>query len=324
MKQAALIYYKGTNLWQNWHNFTASNHTHIPHLNSRPCSLSIEVASSCNLHCPECPVGLGQINRKHALMPFPLYESLMKEVGPWLHTLIFYFQGEPLINPELERYITLARDYKIYTQTSTNAQLLTPSRAERLVQSGLHKLIISLDGITQQTYEKYRKGGRLEDCKNALRYMQEAKKKYQSKTPIIEAQMLAFSFNEHELEAFKHTAKQWGADTAVIKTAQIYDYKHKFENIPHQVKYARYIQKEGTWQLKKPIQNKCYRLWSGAVITSDGDVLPCCFDKNAEHSFGNLSTQSFLEIWHGTKAQNFRQQVLNNRASIAICTNCTS
>lgn len=289
---------------------------------SYPTFLSIEVASHCNLKCPECPVGLGRINREELLFNFQDYTKLLKEVGPYLQTLIFYFQGEPLLNKQLEEFVTLAKSYNIFTQTSTNAQLLTFERAEQIVQSGLHKLIISMDGATQSTYEKYRIGGDINKCYQGIENIQKAKEKYHSKFPIIEAQMLVFKYNENELDIFKKKVREKGANKITFKSAQIYNYQSKEYLIPTQKKYARYHQKNGEWQLKYKHHNCCLRQWSGAVITSDGNVIPCCYDKDIKYILGNIHKNSFQSIWCSTKAQKFRKLIRLHQNKIDMCQNC--
>jgi radical SAM protein with 4Fe4S-binding SPASM domain len=63
-------------------------------------------------------------------------------------------------------------------------------------------------------------------------------------------------------------------------------------------------------------------MWSSAVITTDGDVVPCCFDKHGVHAMGNLNSQSFTEIWHSGRYRDFRAAVMKNRNEIDICVHC--
>ena len=75
--------------------------------------------------------------------------------------LIFYFQGEPYLNPDFLDMVKYASGKKIYTATSTNAHYLNDANARRTIESGLDRLIISIDGTTQETYQQYRVGGHL-------------------------------------------------------------------------------------------------------------------------------------------------------------------
>ena len=58
------------------------------------------------------------------------------------------------------------------------------------------------------------------------------------------------------------------------------------------------------------------------VISADGNILPCCFDKQEKHIYGNIKEDTIENIWKNKKTNDFRNIVLNNRSSINICTNC--
>ena len=111
----------------------------------------------------------------------------------------------------------------------------------------------------------------------------------------------------------------------VFKTAQLYNFENGNPLLTTIDKYARYaLGEDGKYHIKSKLPNKCLRLWSGAVINSKGDLVPCCFDKDSKHSFGNISSQSFSTTWHNKKASNFRKSILENRKQFDMCRNCTS
>ena len=168
---------------------------------------------------------------------------------------------------------------------------------------------------------KQEKGLKL--TKKEIKFLKEEKEIQHSIFPKIEVQFVVFKHNENETETIKLLAKKWGANAVTIKSAQIYDYKEKAKIIPSKQKYSRYIQKNGIWQLKKKIKNKCFRSWAGVVVNSEGEVLPCCFDKQSKFVFGNVQHSSIKEIFHNAEATKFRQQIKENRKIFDICTNCT-
>src|SRR5207237_766158 len=122
------------------------------------------------------------------------------------------FQGEPYLNPKLLEYVKYASDKGIYTATSTNAHYLTEANAKATVESGLDRLIISIDGVTQGVYEKYRIGGHLdkvlEGAKNVIKW----KKELRSKTPHIVFQFLVVKPNEHQIPDLMRLAREIGAN----------------------------------------------------------------------------------------------------------------
>ena len=109
-----------------------------------------------------------------------------------------------------------------------------------------------------------------------------------------------------------------------FKTAQLYDYKNGHELMPSIDRYARYRKGEdGTYHLKNKLEDKCWKMWNSCVITWDGKVIPCCFDKDATHTFGNVNQATFHDIWLSKPYQAFRNALLTSRSEIEICKNCT-
>ncbi|MDR3651497.1 MAG: radical SAM/SPASM domain-containing protein [Paludibacter sp.] len=298
----------------------------VKHKNIFPAFISVEVTNFCNLHCPECPVGTREINQSERKMfDFVLYQKLIDELKPTLQHIILYFQGEPFINSQIFDLIKYGHDAKIYTSTSTNGQFLTDDNAKRLILSGLDKLIVSLDGSTQEVYETYRVGGSLEKSLEGIKKVLYWRTELKSSTPMVEIQFLVLKTNEHQLEEMKRLAKQLGVDRLTFKTAQLNDFKHGNPLMPTRKKYSRYKKdNSGKYRIKSSQPNRCWRLWSGAVVNVHGEVLPCCFDKTSEHSFGNILENYFSACWSGNKASGFRAKILQNRKQFEICRNCTS
>ncbi|HWB63440.1 MAG TPA: radical SAM protein, partial [Chitinophagales bacterium] len=127
-----------------------------------PFNISVEPTTNCNLGCPECPSGLKQFTRPTGNMNMTFYQRTIDELEDNLIYLYFYFQGEPYMNPGFLDMVKYAAAKNIYTVTSTNAHFLTERKARETVESGLDRILISIDGATQKTYEQYRVGGSLE------------------------------------------------------------------------------------------------------------------------------------------------------------------
>lgn len=292
--------------------------------NGLPVSLSIEPTTACNLGCPECPSGLKLFSRETGNLKLENYKNWIDQTAKHLLYLNLYFQGEPFIHHSFFDLVQYARKKKIYVSTSTNAHFLSEANAKRTVESGLDRIIISIDGTTQETYEQYRINGNLQKVIEGTKNLVEQKKLAQSKTPHIIFQFLVVKPNEHQLEDVKRLAEQLGVDELRFKTAQVYDPKDNHPLIPKNEKYSRYKKnKDGTYSLKNSFENACKRMWMGSVITWDGKVVPCCFDKDAKHVLGDLQEKSFDQIWKSIKYQQFRKAVFTNRRSIDICSNCS-
>lgn len=289
-----------------------------------PFSISFEPTTSCNLRCPECPSGLRSFTRPRGMLDEGFFRKTIDELESKLLYLIFYFQGEPYLNPDFLDMVKYASDKKIYTATSTNAHYMNDENAKRTVESGLDRLIISLDGTTQDVYTQYRIGGNLEKVLDGTRNIVKWKKELKSKTPYIFFQFLVVKPNEHQIEDAKRLAKEIGVDDVRFKTAQIYDYENGNALIPTIDKYSRYKkQANGTYTIKNKLANSCWKLWHACVITWDGLVVPCCFDKDAQHRLGDLKKRSFQEIWKEKEYEEFRAKLIQGRDKIDICANCS-
>lgn len=289
-----------------------------------PFTISIEPTTACNLRCPECPSGLRAFTRPTGNLKEDFFKNTINELHRDLMYLIFYFQGEPYINPKFLDMVKYASDKKIYTITSTNGHFLNDENARRTIESGLDRMIISVDGTTQETYENYRKAGKLESVLQGARNVVKWKKKLNSKTPHLIFQFLVVRPNEHQIPDIYKLAEEIGIDEVKLKTAQVYDYKNGNPLIPTIEKYARYAQQaDGTYRVKNELLNHCWKLWHACVITWDGLVVPCCFDKDALHRLGDLKKHNFKSIWQSDSYQTFRASLLKGRDQIDICTNCT-
>jgi len=291
---------------------------------AEPVSYSIEPLNYCNLHCPECFVGNGELTRQKQILEVAGFQKIINQLPSSTAYLTLYFQGEPLLHPEFAKLVQIVNKRGIFTSTSTNGHLLADrGKAREIVQSGLDRLIISLDGTTQEVYEQYRRNGDFQKIIDGIRNVTELKKELKSATPFVEIQFLVMRHNEHQIPDIKRLAKQLKADKLSLKSVQIYDFTNGSDLMPENKKYCRYQkQKDGSFRIKGRQHNRCLRHWSSAVITCSGDVVPCCFDKNAKYVFGNVFKQSLKEIWHSEKAGNFRQTILLNRKNIDICNNC--
>lgn len=290
----------------------------------KPTTLSIEPTTSCNLRCPECPSGLRSFSRPTGMIQESLFKKIINENAADLTYLHLYFQGEPYLHPQFLELVKYANERQVFTATSTNAHYLTDQNVTKTLDSGLKQLIISMDGITQEVYQDYRIGGSLSKVQEGLKLLIEKRAERKQLYPRVILQFLVTGKNEHQLNELKSWASEMKVDELQLKSAQIYDFENGSELITSEEKYSRYVLgKNGKWKLKKSIENKCWRMWQGAVVTWDGRVVPCCFDKDAEHVMGQINYTPMAEIWQNSKYQQFRKQLLSDRREIEICKNCS-
>lgn len=238
--------------------------------------------------------------------------------------MLLYFQGEPYLHPDFLKMAALARKYGIFSATSTNGHYLSSEKARETIESGISEVLISIDGTTQETYSAYRVGGKLEKVIEGVKNLVYWRDKLKSLSPHIVIQFLVVGPNEHQVADIQSLGKELGVDKVALKTAQIYDFEGGSSLMPQQQQFSRYSQQaDGSYRIKNKLDNQCWKLWQGAEITWDGRVLPCCFDKDGTYVMGKLGEQSFKEIWRGAAYQEFRNEILQARAQIDMCRNCT-
>ncbi|MDO9256447.1 MAG: radical SAM/SPASM domain-containing protein [Bacteroidales bacterium] len=295
----------------------------IPIIAGNPWAASIEPTTSCNLRCPECPTGMLSLSRPNGNMHVDVFGTILDKLSPDLMYLTLYFQGEPLLNPGFTKMVQMTRKRRIFVATSTNGHYLNDRNVDEIIKSGLNHLVISMDGTDQKTYEKYRVRGDLQTVSDGIERLVAAKKAVKSSTPFIELQFIVMRHNEHQIQQMREFAKQSGVDTLSFKTAQVYNFDAESAIIPTLKSKSRYRKtSDGNWVMVNKIRNRCHRIWSSLVITWDGKVVPCCYDKNADHQTGNLLDEPLSEIWKNQKYTAFRRQVLKNRSANEICRNC--
>jgi len=311
---------KPINLLQSVFSYLRSSVTGKPEVKGMPVSIGIELTNYCNLRCPECVTGSGKLTRSQGFMDIGLFKTVIKELSPYLYNTNLYFQGEPMLHPQFFSFLENSRN--TFTTVSTNGHYLSAENSEKIVKSGLNHLIISLDGMDQETYALYRKNGKLNTVIGGIKNAAEAKIRFNSKIKL-EIQFLVNKINEHQIPQIKELAKSVGASLR-LKSMQVNDIKEAGLWLPLNGKFSRYILVNGEYVIKSNLPDRCARLWFNPVITWDGKVLPCCFDKNADHIMGDLNQDSFRDIWIGPKYRIFRKSIFSGRNMIEICRNCTS
>jgi radical SAM protein with 4Fe4S-binding SPASM domain len=288
--------------------------------NSMPLLISTELTNNCNLHCPECVSGSSLMFRERGFMDIQLFKKIVKELSPYLYHINLYFQGESMLHPSFFSFIKNSGN--IFSVVSTNGHFLDQDNSKKIAGSGLGKLIISIDGMDQKTYSAYRINGSLERVLDGINNVMLAKKKLNSSLKV-EIQFLVNRLNEHQVPLIRRFARKAGASLN-LKSMQIINKENILSWMPSDKRFRRYEIKNGHYDIKSSLPDRCARLWFNPVVTWDGKVIPCCYDKNAEYVMGDLNNDSFIDIWGGPKYRIFRKSILSGRHMIDICRNCTS
>ena len=254
------------------------------HLLSKPFQYNIEPTNICNSKCPLCPTGMGTQQRSKGQMGFIEFKTIIDQIYPYAYHLELYNWGEPFLNPEIIRMITYARRRKLVVYLSSNLNYLNESLADQVVASGLSKILVAVDGATQEVYERYRRKGDLEKVFQNLTLLLKAIKKAGRRSPFITVRMLVNRYNEREILQLRRKTEQLGVDS--FTTAPIFintrDQGQVVEWLPKEerLSYYDYSVQELTnvWS--------CTDLWERMVINWDGGIAPCCWVEKPEYDFG--------------------------------------
>lgn len=286
----------------------------------RPFAVSAEVASVCNLRCPECMVGQGKTTRTRKQMEPALFREILHHHRRHSFYANLYFQGEPFLNPALPQMVGEAARVKYYSSVSTNGHFLTETRCREVITAGLDRLIVSLDGLDQDTYAFYRVGGHWQKVVDGIATMVRTRKDLGARNPLIVIQFLVNSKNEGQIPGLVAFARRQGADVVELKTMQVYGKTGAEKFLPGNQRYNRYKNRSET-KKSAPGDGKrpCFRLWSHAVYTADGLLVPCCFDKIPEHPAGNIKGG---DPWSSPSMNAFREKAMKRPSDIAICATC--
>lgn len=283
----------------------------------KPLILMIEPTNFCNFNCPLCDRGAGKLNRPEGFMSPSQFESLIAAAGNNLKLALLWNQGEPLLNKNFTQMVRAAKKRGIFCVVSTNGSLLDKF-ARDIVDSGLDELIVSLDGAKAETFNLYRRGG---DFRSIIEGVKKVVRLRSGKsTPLISLQFLLLKHNTAEIADFKKLAADIGADRVLWKTVQVANTEEAEEYLPQESRFSRYSDKK---RLKlRRVRKGCWRILYSAVIDWNGNMVPCCFDKDENFLLGNVFTDGFDQVWRGEKFARFRARLAQGKPP-AICSNCT-
>lgn len=284
-----------------------------------PIAASVETSALCNLRCPGCPTGNNSLGREQGHLSYHDFSTIINQIKKHCLYLNLSLQGEPFLNKDIIQMIQYANDNKIYTSLSTNGHFLDSVTIEEIISSGLQRIIISLDGASQQIYEHYRIGGSFKKVIEGINRLSDLKKQKKSTSPEIVLQFIVFRYNEHQTEEIKRLGKNVGANKVVLKSAQLECNNENEHLVPLNKKYSRYNFLYNELKIKSFLHNRCFRIWETLVITWDGTVIPCCFDKSAIFRIGNIQKETINSIWKSLLFNNFRKkslQIEKNRSFV--------
>jgi MoaA/NifB/PqqE/SkfB family radical SAM enzyme len=259
------------------------------------------------------------------------YKELFDKVKEYALVVSFYNHGEPLLNPDVFSIIEHTHRNRVGTNISSNFNWPQPVEINDFIRSGLDYVTVSLDGITQATYQQYRVRGDVAEVFDNLKRLLSAKKALKSKTPFVEWQFIVFKHNEHEVDQARRLASELGVDLLRFISP----------GVPPEDMHNLELQEK--WMPRNPLywernprlveerdyvfDRACFYLYRSMFIYPGGGVTPCCFAHDERQDFGDLYSNSVAEIWNN-KAYRSARMLFSRSAPTenrieTICDMCT-
>jgi radical SAM protein with 4Fe4S-binding SPASM domain len=291
-----------------------------------PVIAQVEPSNFCNLSCPLCLTTSQTVSRARRLMPFGTFKRFIDDVGDYLLLIVLWNWGEPFLNPDIFRMIKYAKTRDIIVHSSTNGNVIfDEARAEELVGSGIDTLIFGVDGATEETYRKYRKGGSLKNVIESIRTIVRVKERKHSRKPFLNLRFVVMQHNEGEIPLIKQLAADLGVDFLSFKTVDMpvargADLDSRFS--PSDPRYRRYEYNHDNERIGRPFF--CMRPWKRITMDAGGEIIPCEMDYRNLYSFGNAVTGSSLpEVWKSGESVEFRKKFNKGQNDYYLCKDCT-
>lgn len=292
-----------------------------------PPILQIEPTNICNLRCLTCATGAGMVNRPATMMPFEMYRSVINQLKDYVCFLAFWSWGEPFINKDAFRMIRYAKDQGFLIHTSTNGHFFdTKERAKHVIESGLDSLIVSVDGLDQPTYERYRKGGNLRIVLKSIENILAERIAEGVRHPIITFRFIVMKHNEHQVDKVKDFAEGLGVDAVTFRSAVVHRGEVDLEEslTPLSPEFQQYDY-EGSPSREARVRRDslyCHRPYANLAVFSNGDVVFCENDHNATLPLGNVANQSLREILSSDRSISLLRAFRNNLDQLPFCHTC--
>jgi len=238
-----------------------------------PYLAAIDISSSCNLQCPMCETGRGEVTRRKNEMTIDSFSKLLSgELGKNLLCVFLYSWSEPFLSNDVYNIIRECKRRGICTVISSNLSLRIDP--DELVRSELDYLIISADGFDQRTYEMYRVNGSLDKVKKNVMSIRASRKRMGLSTPILDWQYLEHKFNKATKRSSLRKARMLGADLLTYRHLNFEAVKGNHEEIDKWSSIPSDDLISYSFNTKK--RRTCSWLWRWIVVNCDLTYAPCC------------------------------------------------
>lgn len=289
-----------------------------------PSDLSIEPTNICNAKCPLCPTGSGQLKRIKGYMDFTLFKKIIDESKYFIENILLWNLGEPFLNKNIYSMIQYAKKFCINVISSSNGTAIKNKyMVNRLLESGIDKLILSLDGIDEKTFNTYRIGVDFKSVIKGLYLTRDKKISNSHYSTAIEFQFILMKHNYHQAkDIYKLSLEMHASFMVKYLNLEMVQGKNKKSYLPEKNNFSAYRLFRSKPILKHKKTNKPCPIWSGIIINWDGSINPCIFDYYSRIILGNAEKESIIKVWRKSKLIKLRKKILINKKSNYICRHC--
>lgn len=254
----------------------------------RPFQLTLEPGNLCNLKCPLCATTTRESSTPKGMLKGADAARILDRF-PYTVQLVLSNWGEPFLNRNIFAIIAAAKERDLSVRLETNFTLFDAGQARRLVASGLDVLVVALDGASQESYERYRVGGRIETVLANVRLLRRAQAEAGDRRTAIEWKFVVHKHNEHEVEVARARAAELGM---TFRTVDIWTPERESDEWrPARRDGARERTPSGA-----PV--RCHNLWQAVTVNFNGDVFPCCSEFTPADRLGNALEPVFVMPWN--------------------------
>jgi radical SAM protein with 4Fe4S-binding SPASM domain len=290
-----------------------------------PLVLHIEPTNKCNQVCRMCIHPTQK--RDEAYTSDAIVEKAISEaklMKPW--STHFFFFGEPFLNKSLFRYIKIAKEAGLTNiSTTTNLTALTKSKITKIPNSGLDSIHISFEGLNRKHYNEVRGKDSFEKAKNNLLFLIAEKQRLNSNL-WISITFVRTTESEEEIFNFKN---YWGKLVNDIHISPQFEYRNGSVDGSRrqQISTIQLVRNNGNIMFSADKDRvPCRQLWTRIVVTSQGELVPCSQNIDAELSLGNIMDTTIHAAWTGELMKSLRSQHICNSFTTVpgnICKGCT-
>jgi len=290
-----------------------------------PRIVVVETGNICMLKCPTCPTA-NAMKRPAGFMTMDTFQALIEQLDWKTDKLDLGYSGEPLLNKQIFKMISLASAKGIPTGFDTNGMELEPHIGD-IIESGLKYITISLDGLDQEALSSFREGADFKKIYGGIKKLCDRKRAENRQFPKITLQTIVMKSNESQLDTIKRLATDLNIDKVVFKSLNLnigfwLPEKEKellaARLLPRDIKHSRYTASDVFKRQKG--NNPCIFPLNDMVVLYNGDVILCCLDFNGRHVVGNILRTPLRQIWRSKEYADYRKKVFGR--VLDMCKEC--